>query len=62
MHRYLNVTDDIKIFKKGTRVLEVYNGDRWFFLAKQTDEILVPKPLRHRVGGSFAIKNLIGIE
>ena len=62
MHRYLNVTDDTKIFEKGTRVLEVYNGYRWIFLAKETDEILVSKPLRHRVGGSFTIKNLIGIE
>ena len=62
MHRYLNVADDTKIFKKGTRVLEFYNGDKQVSLAKETDELLVPKTLRHRVSGSFAIKNLIGIE
>ena len=62
MHRYLNVADDTKIFKKVTRILEFYNGDKRVSLAKQTDELLAPKTLRHRVNGSFAIKDLIGIE
>lgn len=74
MYRYLNVTGDLylinldwlkytKIIEKGTRVLEFYNDNKKScFEKKQTSKFLVPKKLRYRFGGNFAMKSFIGIE
>ena len=51
-----------RIQKKGVRIFEFYNGDRWVPLTKQTGEFFVLKTLRDRFGGVNVTKNFLGIK
>ena len=62
LYRHLNVTGNLDLInldqfklaadlKKGAKIFEFYNGDKWVPLTKQTGEFLAPKTLRDRFGG-----------
>ena len=73
LYRHLNVTGDIDLIgldrfklttdlKKGVTIFEVYNGDRWVPLTKQTGEFFAPKTLRDELGGLNTMKNFLGLD
>ena len=62
LYRHLNVTGDLDLInldrfrltkdpKKGVKIFEFYNGDRWAHLTKQTSNFFAAKTLRDRLGG-----------
>ena len=72
-HRHLDVTGNrdlidldrfrlTKDSKKGVKIFEFYNGDRWIPLTKQTGDFFAPKALRDRLGGVNAMKIFLGID
>ena len=73
LSRHLNVTGDIDLIdldrfrltkdpKKGLKIFEFYNGDRWVPLTKQTGDFFAAKTLRDRLGGLNAMKKFLGID
>ena len=73
LYRHLNVTGDIDLIdldrfrltkdpKKGLKIFEFYNGDRWVPLTKQTGDFFAAKTLRDRLGGLNAMKKFLGID
>ena len=73
LYRHLNVTGDIDLIdldrfklttdlKKGVTIFELYNGDRWVPLTKQTGEFFAPKTLRDELGGLNTMKNFLGLD
>ena len=72
-YRHLNVTSNLDLInldqfklgkdpKKGAIIFELYNGDKWVPLTKQTSKFLAPKALRDRFGGVSAMKNILGVN
>ena len=73
MYRHLNVTGNLDLInldrfklttnpEKGATYFELYNGDTWVPLIKQTGEFSVPKSLRDRLGGVNTIKIFLGVD
>ena len=73
LYRHLSITGNLDLInldrfrlmtdhKKGTRIFEFYNGDRWVPLTKQTDKFFAPKSLKDRFGGVNTMKNFLGID
>ena len=73
MYRHLNVTGNLDLInldrfklttnpEKGATYFELYNGDTWVPLIKQTGEFSAPKPLRDRLGGVNTIKIFLGVD
>ena len=73
MYRHLNVTGNLDLInldrfklttnpEKGATYFELYNGDTWVPLIKQTGEFSAPKSLRDRLGGVNTIKIFLGVD
>ena len=73
LYRHLNVTDNLDLIdldrlnlrtdpKKDFKIFELYNGDRWVPLTKQTGEFFAPKTLRDRFGWVKTMKNVLGVD
>ena len=58
MNRFRLTTDH----KKGVKIFEFYNGDRWVPLTKQTGEFFALKTLRDRSGGVNRMRIFLGID
>ena len=70
LYRHLNVTGNIDLInldrfrittdtKKGSKIFEFYNGDRW--VQNKQVRFLYQKP-RDRFGGVNTMKNLLGVD
>ena len=73
LYRHINITGNLDLTnldgfkltidpKKGTKVFEFYNSDKWVSLTEQTRKFLAVKKLRDRFGGVNAIKSFLGID
>ena len=58
MNRFRLTTDH----KKGVKIFELYNADRWVPLTKQTGKFFAPKTLRDRFGRVNTMKNFLGVD
>ena len=73
LYRHFNVTDNIDLIyfnqfklkadpKKGVKIFEFYNGDRWVSLTKQAGEFFARKTLRDRFGEINKMKKILSID
>ena len=62
MYRHLNRFRLTTDHKKGVKIFEFYNGDRWVPLTKQTGEFFAPKTLRGRYGGVNTMEIFLGVD
>ena len=73
MYRQLNVTGNLDLInlhrfklttdtKKEATIFELYNGDKWVPLTKQTGDFFAPKTLRDTFGGVNTMKKFLGVD
>ena len=73
LYRHVNVTGNLDLIdldrfrhtkdpKKGVTIFELYNGDRWIPLTKQTGDFFAAKTLRDRLGGLNTMKIFLGAD
>ena len=73
LYRHLNVTGNLDLIdldrfrhtkdpKKGLTIFELYNGDRWIPLTKQTGDFFAAKTLRDQLGGLNTMKIFLGAD
>ena len=62
MYRHLNRFRLTTDHKKGVKIFEFYNADKWVPLTKQKGEFFAPKTLRDRFDGVNTMKNFLGVD